>query len=427
MNEFTVATLQELLDTLDSFNGEDLAGEFRYNVKVSNDITIDSTVDISTQNYVIIDLQQHTLTINADEGFKLISGDVTFYNGTIIGASNYPFVATGANSELSFGFDLTVIGTYNIAKAQKKARINLSGADITSNGTEGHAFYVEGYTVATKNTEFIGTIGTVTAQNQTVIGVAKRGIVQILGCTLDALNGNAVELVDDSATVINFEGGKYRGTIPDGSINDEYSIEEDSDGFYVVHGSIVVAESSDSNVDAFSEVDSDVDSDTDSEEYAPASSEIRPIIDDSEYSENIGTISFNADDFQYVGDPLRMEFHNDNTFDVIPDEPSIEDPTEEPEVATAPETVDKPEIITIKLVDTSVPITPTSDVLYKPKTVYASPSFKFSLGQIIGAYTIYAEPVCDNVTKKMFYPIRYKLPGNGRIATAWIPGDFIKR
>ena len=230
MNEFTVATLQELLDTLDSFNGEALAGEFRYNVKVSDDITIDSPVNISTQDYVIIDLQQHTLTINADDGFKLISGDVTFCNGTIIGASNYPFVATGANSELSFGSDLTVIGTYNIAKAQKKARINLGGADITSNGTEGYAFYVEGYTIASKNTEFIGTFGTITAQNQTVIGVAKRGIVQILGCTLDALNGNAVELVDDSATVVNFEGGKYRGTIPNESVNDEYSIEEAADG-----------------------------------------------------------------------------------------------------------------------------------------------------------------------------------------------------
>ena len=50
MNEFTVATLQELLDTLDSFNGEALAGEFRYNVKVSDDITIDSPVNISTQD-----------------------------------------------------------------------------------------------------------------------------------------------------------------------------------------------------------------------------------------------------------------------------------------------------------------------------------------------------------------------------------------
>ena len=426
MNEFTVATLQELLDTLDSFNGEALAGEFRYNVKVSDDITIDSPVNISTQDYVIIDLQQHTLTINADGGFKLISGDVTFCNGTIIGASNYPFVATGANSELSFGFDLTVIGTYNIAKAQKKARINLGGADITSNGTEGYAFYVEGYTIASKNTEFIGTIGTITAQNQTVIGVAKRGIVQIVGCTLDALNGKAVELVDDSATVVNFEGGKYRGAIPNESVNDEYSIEESTDGFYIVHGSVAVIESSDSDVDAFSEVDSD--SDTDSEEYAPAPSEIRPIIDDSEDNKNNGTISFNADDFQYVGDPLRMEFHDDNTFDVIPDEPSIKDTTEEPEVTPAPETVvDKPEVITIKFVGASAPITPTSDVLYKPKTVYASPSFKFSLGQIIGAYTIYAEPVCDNVTKKMFYPIKYKLPGNGRIATAWIPGTSIKR
>lgn len=421
MNEFTVATLQELLDTLDSFNGEALAGEFRYNVKVSDDITIDSPVNISTQDYVIIDLQQHTLTINADEGFKLISGDVTFCNGTIIGASNYPFVVTGANSELSFGFDLTVIGTYNIAKAQKKARINLGGADITSNGTEWYAFYVEGYTVATKNTEFIGTIGTVTAQNQTVIGVAKRGIVQILGCTLDALNGNAVELVDDSATVVNFEGGKYRGTIPDGSINDEYSIEEDSDGFYVVHGSIVVDESSDADTS------SEVDSDTDSEEYAPASSEIRHSIDDSEYNESIGTISFNADDFQYVGDPARIEFHDDGTFDVVPDEPSIEETEEEPEVTPTPKVVDKPEVVEAKSVGASAPITPTSDVLYKPKTVYASPSFKFSLGQIIGAYTIYAEPVCDNVTKQMFYPIKYKLPGNGKIATAWIPGNSIKR
>ena len=421
MNEFTVATLQELLDTLDSFNGEALAGEFRYNVKVSDDITIDSPVNISTQDYVIIDLQQHTLTINADDGFKLISGDVTFCNGTIIGASNYPFVVTGANSELFFGSDLTVIGTYNIAKAQKKARINLGGADITSNGTEGYAFYVEGYTIASKNTEFIGTIGTITAQNQTVIGVAKRGIVQIIVCTLDALNGNAVELVDDSATVVNFEGGKYRGTIPDGSIKDEYSIEEDSDGFYVVHGSIVVAESSDADTS------SDVDSDTDSEEYAPAPSEIRPIIDDSEYNENIGTISFNADDFQYIGDPFRIDFHDDGTFDVVT-ETSIEETTEDPEVIPAPKTVvDKPEVVKIKLVGSSVPITPTSDVLYKPKTVYASPSFKFSLGQIIGAYTIYAEPVCDNVTKKMFYPIKYKLPGNGRIATAWIPGNSIKR
>lgn len=418
MNEFTVATLQELLDTLDSFNGEALAGEFRYNVKVSDDITIDSPVNISTQDYVIIDLQQHTLTINADDGFKLISGDVTFCNGTIIGASNYPFVATGANSELSFGSDLTVIGTYNIAKAQKKARINLGGADITSNGTEGYAFYVEGYTIASKNTEFIGTFGTITAQNQTVIGVAKRGIVQILGCTLDALNGNAVELVDDSATVVNFEGGKYRGTIPNESVNDEYSIEEAADGFYIVHGSVVVIESS----------DSDIDSDTDSEEYAPASSEIRPIMDDNEDNKNTGTISFNADDFQYVGDPVRIDFHDDGTFDVVPDEASIEETTEEPEVIPAPKTVvDKPEVVKIKLVRSSVPITPTSDVLYKPKTVYASPSFKFSLGQIIGAYTIYAEPVCDNVTKKMFYPIKYKLPGNGRIATAWIPGNSIKR
>ena len=424
MNEFTVATLQELLDTLDSFNGEDLAGEFRYNVKVSDDITIDSSVNISTQDYVSIDLQQHTLTINADEGFKLISGDISFYNGTIIGASNYPFVATGANSELSFGSDLTVIGTYSIAKAQKKARINVSGADITSNGTDGYAFYVEGYTIAAKNTELVGTIGTITAQNQAVIGVAKRGIVQILSCTLDALNGNAVELVDDSATVVNFEGGKYRGTIPNGSVSDEYSIEEDADGFYIVHGSVVVAESSDSDVDVSSENDSvvgsDVDSDTDSEEYAPAPSEIEPIVDDSEDNENTVSTPFNADDFQYVGDPVSIEIPDDATFDVVPDETSIEEPVEESEVVPAQNIVDASEVVETKYAG-------ISDVLYKPKTVYASPSFKFSLGQIIGAYMIYAEPVRDNVTKQMFYPIKYKLPGNGRIATAWIPGNFIKR
>lgn len=62
----------------------------------------------------------------------------------------------------------------------------------------------------------------------------------------------------------------------------------------------------------------------------------------------------------------------------------------------------------------------TSIALYEPKRVYANPSFKFCITDIIGSVTIYPQEFVDPVSKLTFRPVRFILPGMGREAFGYM-------
>ena len=359
----TVSSLQELLDAL---NGATEPTQ----LVLTSDIDIDDSIEIST-SIAEVNLDGHTITINAESGITLSSGLLQISNGTIIGTAADPFIVVGAGTQLSFCQDLVVSGAVNIAKIIKKGQLCILGADITSTGNIGSAFSVEGYTIASQNSSISVIDGTIICKDQAAISVAKRGQVLINSGTIDAGSNKIVDRLDDSSVAIEIQGGIFSGELPEGAVSPDAQISPLDGSFYEV---------------TFA-VDAEVDEPSDTEDLH---------IDHSVTYEPVDLI---------VEEPEETaEDLEDSTIDEAVDEPAevIEEPTEP--------------IRETKDVEAKSKFTAKSDVLYKPVDIFASPCFKFPQGKIIGAYTIIGDDIKDACTGATFRPIQYKLPGNAQAA-----------
>ena len=224
--KYTVRTLQELLDALDGISEIS-------EVDLARDISINEPVEISVDS-VSINLMDNTLYIHCDSGFKVIRGTVELENGVISATSDYPLVVEGSDSVINLNSQLSIVGTNNIAKVTKKGKLHNCGAQIASYGKEGSAIVVEGYTIASDNSQFIQNSGAISVSDQDAIGVLKRGQVLIAGGMVDAHQYNIVSKLDSSATLVAVTEGSFRGLLPEDSIQDGVNLTRSTDGCYLV-------------------------------------------------------------------------------------------------------------------------------------------------------------------------------------------------
>ena len=321
---YTVSTLKELLDAL---NGASEVSE----IALTHDISINELVEIST-DVVSINLMDNTLYIHADSGFKVTKGLVNFENGVISATSNYPIAVEGSDASIGLSSNLSVVGTNSIAKVTKKGKLYNDGARIVSYGKDGAAIVVEGYTIASDNSQFIQNSGEISVSDQDAIAVLKRGQVLIAGGSIDANQGDVVSTLDSSVTLVAVTGGSFRGLLPEGSIKDGIKITKEANEFYLVG----------------------------EEPY-------------SSMSEDISTIT----------EP-EIKVQHQPTSEIISE------------------------------------FKPWSNALKKPTMVYASPSLKSPRGKILCSYTVYKEAIHDQSSGKDFLPIKYRIPGDGRMVTGYI-------
>lgn len=367
---YTASTLQELLDALDGISE---ASE----ITLTDDIEINSAVEISTDT-VTINLDHHTITISADNAFKVVKGLLIFTSGLVSATCEFPFVVEGADAAIEFA-NLSVLGTSNIAKITKKGKLYNTGAQITSSGTTGAAIVVEGYTIAAENSRYTQLDGELFAPEQNATEVCKRGQVLLAGGTIDAGENFVVYKSDSSATAVEATGGTFCGKLPSDTVIPEgFAIGTmNASGYYSVSAE-ETAESDNSSEEIRSDFDND------SEEAEATSLESSSEDDQPEITEEPPIVTVEIPLTQKsVRDDQHDDSHPDESVNVV-------------------EAVFK------------------SDVLYKPTPIFASPCYKFPQGLIIGAYTILGEAILDSVSGDKFLPIQYKLPGNGRIAIGYI-------
>ena len=373
---YTASTLQELLDALDGISESS-------EITLTDDIEITSAVEISTDT-VTINLDHHTITISADNAFKVVKGLLIFTSGLVSATCEFPVIVEGADAAIEFA-DLSVLGTSNIAKITKKGKLYNTGAQITSSGTTGAAIVVEGYTIAAENSRYAQLSGELFAPEQNAIEVCKRGQVLLAGGTVDAGENFVVYKSDSSATAVEVTGGTFCGTLPSDTVIPEgFAVGTmNASGYYSVSAE-ETAESDNSS----EEISSDFDTDSEEDEATPleSSSEYDKPEEDaqSEVTEEPPIVTV---EIPLTQKSVRDDQHDDSN----PDE-------------------------SVKVVETVF----KSDVLYKPTPIFASPCYKFPQGLIIGAYTILGEAILDSVSGDKFLPIQYKLPGNGRIAIGYI-------
>lgn len=365
----TVSTLQELLEAIASANDND-------SIQLLDSISITSSTEFSSDKKLHIDLNSNTIFISAENGILITGGNYTISNGFITSAVPICICIDGADTVLTLANDLTVTGTGTVVKVQKKATLNIAGAYISSTTGDGPVIDVEGYTIATANSKVEVSSGLIDAGDAHAIDVHKRGIAVVTSGVIRS-ETSAISKADDSATVVTVTGGSFKGSIPDGAVDTEtYAISgPDETGIYTVIA-IDNAADSDINTDSDDDIHTDANSDVDQDTNTDA----------------------------------------DVDADVDVDSDSDIDTVDDTSVDTEPDPTPTTDLVTLSASNEEK----TSAALKKTTRVYATPSIKHPIDDIIGAVRILDGEYSDPTTGITFKRIEYTLPGNGRKAVGFV-------
>ena len=383
--QISVSNLQELLEGIQNINEQTT-------INITEDFTIDSVVNINTDQVVYIDLGGNTLTANVDNAFTISGGVIWIANGSIKSTANLLITIDGSASVVLHE-NLTINGTGKIASVGKKGHLFFNGATAICTLTENPAISVEGYTRATANSTFTMRSGCLISENSTAIEVSKRGIVEILGGKIHA-DGIAIQKIDDTNTVVTISGATIVGSVPDGT----YFEPVDTDDMDIKDQTDTIQDDSSETSTSGTDI-TDIESTED------------PIVETtSQFPEN-DTDSI-EDTFE---SPIDVEVQTDIAETITASEP--EEPANDVEIMQTTE----PEQIVVKMFATEQHIAPVKSAALKTSTiVYSIPNAKYPIGNIIGSIRIFNEEHIDPVTNTKFVRIEYKLPGIGRRAIGYI-------
>ena len=373
----TVSTLQELLESIASSNDGD-------SIVFSDNIIISESTEFSTNNNLVINLATCNLTLDAP--LTLTSGNFIFQGGNIICNTSPAVVLDGADTQVTFGENLQAVGAGTVVSVTKKAVFVMDGATIGTDpeSGEGAVVTVEGYTNANANSKLVLMSGSISAYgNYHGVDVSKKGIVEVHGGGIYSFS-KAISKEDNTATVVTVNGGEFKGEIPEGSVDDTlYDISDpDANGVYTVSDKV------DSDSESDSEVDSDIDSEVD-----PTPEPTKDADSDSD-SEEVDAYTNEDSDVEQDPTPEPTPIsESDSDSDVDP----------KPEPTPTPDSDSK-----------------TSVALTNVVRVFAIPSIKYPIDDIIGAITILDGEYTDPETNIVFKRVEYKLPGNGRKAVGYV-------
>ncbi len=356
----TVSTLQELLEAIASANDND-------RIQLIDSISITSSTEIKCTVNLTIDLNSNSISISAEKGLFITGGTYKFINGSITSEVSDGIWTEGADTSVTLGSNLIVTGIGTVVDVQKKSNLTIAGGSITSVAGDGPAVSVEGYTNANTNSAITVYYGTVDGGSNNAINVSKKGACYVHGGIISS-EVDAICKADDTATIVEITCGTFKGNIPEGAVDESIATISDpnEDGFYTV-----TTNDTDTDVDHVDQ-DTNTDADVDADVDADSDSDVDPVDDTSVDTEL---------------DPT---------------------PTTDPE----------PQLNLVTLSASNAE--KTSAALKKTTRVYATPSIKHPIDDIIGAVRILDGEYSDPTTGIIFKRIEYTLPGNGRKAVGFV-------
>lgn len=378
----TVSTLQELLEAIASASNNDT-------IQLLDSISITSSTEITSVVDLTIDLNSNSISISTEKGLFITGGTYTFTNGSITSAVSDGIWIEGADTSITFGNNLIVTGIGTVVDVQKKSNLVIDGGSVTSVAGDGPAVSVEGYTNANTNSAVTVYYGTVDGGGNNAINVSKKGACYVHGGIISS-EVDAICKADDTSTIVEITCGTFKGNIPEGAVDESIATISDpnEDGFYTV-----ITNDTDVDVDTETDIDPvDVDTDTDTD------------LD----TDTDTTIDTNMD----TNDDSDVDADSDSDIDPV-DDTSVDN---EPDLAPTPDPEPAPKPVILSASNDEK----TSAALKKPTRVYATPSLKHPIDDIIGAVRILAGEYSDSTTGIAFKRIEYTLPGNGRKAVGFI-------